>query len=135
LRSNRITYNWGMKRHSQVDAELLRAALVGYENQLAEIQSKTAEIRRQLGGRVGRGSSAAVVTHGAPAKRNLSAAVRERIAAAQRKRWAAVRVSKESTPKRSGMSTAARKRIAEATKKRWKVYRAQKGAAARKAAA
>src|SRR5215831_12836601 len=116
LISTRITYNWCMTRQSQLDADLLRAALVGYENQRAEIQSKIAEIRRQLGGRAGRVLGAVVATNGSPAKRNLSAAARERIAAAQRKRWAAVRISKEATPKRSDMSAAARQRIAEATR-------------------
>ena len=75
-----------------LDPALLRAALIGYENQLAEIEKAMADLRRRLKG----GSPAA----GAPAqgrKRGMSAAARRRIAAAQKKRWAAYRKSKKAT--------------------------------------
>ena len=75
-----------------VDPALLRAALIGYENQLAQIDKAMAEIRRQLRAT---GSS----TNPAPEKehrRGMSAAARKRIAAAQKKRWAAYRKSKKS---------------------------------------
>ncbi len=73
-----------------VDPALLRAALIGYENQLAEIEKAMAELRRKL-----RITSPGA---GAPAKtgrRGMSAAARRRIAAAQKKRWAAYRKAKK----------------------------------------
>ena len=85
----------------------------------------------------------------APMKRKLSAAVRERIAAAQRKRWADHKAKTEpAQPARksasaknqapSKMSAAGRKRIAAAQKKRWAAIKAarhaQKSSPARRAA-
>lgn len=75
------------------DTSLLHAALVGYQNQLTEIDRAMADIRKRLGGRVN-GTSA----H-APARktgrRPLSPAARKRIAEAQRKRWAAFHKQKQ----------------------------------------
>lgn len=74
-----------------LDPALLRAALIGYENQLAQINQAMTDIRRQL---KMTGSS-----DPAPAKereRGMSAAARKRIAAAQKKRWAEYRKSKRS---------------------------------------
>jgi len=74
------------------DPELLAAALVGYEQQRFEIETRIAELRRQLGERpvrVAVGSSDG--THPTSKKRMMSAAGRKRIAEAQRKRWAAAR--------------------------------------------
>jgi predicted membrane metal-binding protein len=62
-------------------------------------------------------------------KRNLSAAARERIAAAQRARWAKARGAKEPPPARTTMSKASRNRIAAAQRARWAKARAQKKAA------
>src|ERR1700730_17691213 len=69
-------------------------------------------------------------------RRHLSAAARERIAAAQRARWAKVRRNGGQThhvgsmPKRKTMSAAARRKIAAAQKVRWaKVKAAQKKSA------
>jgi hypothetical protein len=60
----------------------------------------------------------------------MSTAARERIAAAQRKRWAAYHKGTEKAPaKKRHLSPAARKRIADATKKRWAAYRLAKAAA------
>ncbi len=66
-------------------------------------------------------------------RRRLSAAARERIAAAQRARWAKVRgnggkkQNVVSMPKRKTMSAAARKKIAAAQRAKWaKVKAAQK---------
>jgi hypothetical protein len=65
----------------------------------------------------------------------LSAAGRERIAAAQRARWAKARgdagqkQNVVSMPKKKMMSTAARKRIAAAQRARWAKFRAAKKAA------
>jgi hypothetical protein len=66
-------------------------------------------------------------------RRNISAAGRARIAAAQRARWARVRTKSgqkhniASMPKKKTMSAAARKKIAAAQRARWaKVKAAQK---------
>lgn len=82
-----------------------------------------------------------------PAKRRkLSAVSREKIAAAQRKRWAnakkvvksaSVKAAKEAAPpaKKRKLSAAACKRIAAAQKKRWAAVKAAKKAPAKKAVA
>ncbi|HLK50411.1 MAG TPA: hypothetical protein VKT49_19860 [Bryobacteraceae bacterium] len=122
------------------DADFLAAALRGYEQQRSQIEARMAELRKELGRR-GAGNSAGAWSGStsAPArkKRTLSAAARERIAEAQRKRWAAARQgSKPSAAERPAaaaqrrMSAAARKRIADAARKRWAAFRANKAAAA-----
>lgn len=95
------------------DQSLLEAALVGYAWQRDEIDARIAEIRTELkaGGKV----------------RTMSFAGRKRVAAAQRKRWAAQRETV--APRKRKLSAAGRKRIAEATKKRWAEYRARKAGA------
>jgi len=66
----------------QTDTSLLEAALVGYQARLAEIEKAMAEIRKKIGTRGG-------FTATTPRKRrDLSAAARKRISAAQKKRWA-----------------------------------------------
>lgn len=73
-----------------LDPSLLRAALIGYENQLAEIEKAMAELRSKL-----KGTSPAKSAAGRPrTKRTMSAAARRRIAEAQKKRWAAYRKAK-----------------------------------------
>jgi len=81
-----------MARHTAVDKSILEAALIGLEQQKAEIDAKAADIRRRL-----RGLPGAAKTEAEPAsrsKRVLSPAARKRIAAATRKRWAAYRAAK-----------------------------------------
>jgi hypothetical protein len=104
------------------DAELLRAALYGYEREREIIHGKMDEIRRQLGGAPRR---AAVETQ--PVRRGMSEEGKLRIAAAQRERWAKLRKKDGATarPKRN-MSAEGRQRIIEATRKRWAAYRAAK---------
>jgi hypothetical protein len=72
------------------DSGLLEAALVGYQQQLSDINAKIADLRRRLGGRSAPAPG--------PAPRNvqkkqhrISAEGRARIAAAQRRRWAAAK--------------------------------------------
>jgi len=73
------------------DPGILQAALVGYQHQLDEINAKIAELRRRLGG--GRTTSAAPSSGGSgnQKKHRISAEGRARIAAAQRRRWAAAK--------------------------------------------
>jgi len=116
-------YTWPVKS----DHELLKAALVGYQHEVDQLQARMAEIRRELG--AGQGAAAAPE----PTRRTMSAAGRRRIAAAQRKRWAAQKAAKPALEpaKERRMSAAGRKRIAAATRKRWAQFRARKAAAAR----
>jgi hypothetical protein len=121
----------------------LAAALVGYEQRLAEISGKIAVIQRQLGRPAEHDEHEVLpVTERPPAlrRRNMSAAGRKRIAAAQRKRWAAYHkgqapaTAKKAAAEKSAatpirrMSAAARRRIAAAQRKRWAAFRAKKGA-------
>jgi hypothetical protein len=62
-------------------------ALVGYRMERQRIDEKISEIQKRLGGRHVTVSSAGAVAK--PVKRILSVAARKRIAAAQKKRWAA----------------------------------------------
>ena len=73
------------------DPSLLRAALIGYESQLMQIEQAIAELRRQLK-ITSPGQAAPEKAH----RRTMSAAAKRRIAAAQKKRWAAYRKSKKS---------------------------------------
>jgi hypothetical protein len=57
--------------------------------------------------------------------RTISAAGRKRIAAAQRARWARVRVKGKAAPKRT-MSASSRRKIAAAQRARWAKVRAGK---------
>ena len=61
--------------------------------------------------------------------RNISAAGRARIAAAQRARWAKVHTAQASKPKRT-MSPAARQKIAAAQRARWAKQKAEQKNAA-----
>ena len=137
-------YSVGMANKSVLDAPTLRAALIGYEHQISELKAKAAEVQRQLSGRVTKGSSPPASSDAAQGtRRKMSATARKRIAAAQKKRWAAFHAAKQkpakpakpaqASAKKSGgkrkMSAAGRKRIAEATKKRWADLRAAKAAA------
>ena len=103
-----------MARNAGGDRDLLAMALVGYEAEKVRINAAIAEIKATLG-------------TGAPAprKRTMSAAARKRIAAAQRKRWAAVKKQGQSAaaPKPRKLSAAGRKAIIEATRRRWAAYR------------
>ncbi len=70
-----------------LDKATLEAALLGYRQQLQEIDAKMAEIRRMLSGSAAKAPAKPAV---APArqKHRMSAEGRARIAAAQRARWA-----------------------------------------------
>ena len=64
-------------------------------------------------------------------KRTMSAAARERIAQAQKKRWAAYKAdhgakSTATKPQKRVISAEGRARIIAATKKRWAAYRKAK---------
>ena len=92
--------------------------------ELQQERNKLDEAIRVIGGLVSGNHNGAQ-----RAKRTLSVAARERIAAAQRARWAKARGVKASPPKRA-MSQAARNRIATAQRARWAKTRAQQKKAA-----
>ena len=73
-----------------LDKATLEAALVGYQQQLQQIETKMAELRRELGQRPAAAPAAKRAAKAAPAKQKhrMSAEGRARIAAAQRARWA-----------------------------------------------
>ena len=110
---------------SPIDEATLQMALIGYQAELSRIEQKMAEIRSQLGGRVN-----PVVAKKATVKRILSVAARARMAAAQKKRWAAFHKGKKvaavpELPKaKRRLSEEGLKRIIAATKKRWAAKRA-----------
>jgi len=79
----------------QLDHGTLSAALVGYQHQLEHIETKMAELRRQLGGAAPKAASASAKPAGRPKKHRMSAEGRARIAAAQRARWAKVKRAKK----------------------------------------
>ncbi len=74
-------------RRRAIDPKVLEAALVGLELRRERLDEQIAEVRRLI---AGKGPRKAVAAPAAPARKRgrLSAAARERIAAAQRKRWA-----------------------------------------------
>jgi hypothetical protein len=75
--------------------EILEAALQGLEAQRHKLEEQIANVRSLLGGRTGKTAKAPVwagsTNGGTPKKRILSPEARQRIAAAQKKRWAAYR--------------------------------------------
>lgn len=80
-----------MARNNGTDSSFLEAALIGYQHQLTLITAKLADVRKRLGGRTPIGVAAATTNGRKPVKRQMSAEGRARIAAAQKRRWAAAR--------------------------------------------
>jgi hypothetical protein len=116
--------------------ELLRAALIGYQHQLDQLDVKIAEMRGQIGGK-GSGPTSTPTTAASPGinpgagRRTMSASARRKIATGQKRRWAEFHKARRKEgppPKRRKMSAAGRERIAAATRKRWAEYRKQKKA-------
>jgi hypothetical protein len=78
-----------MKREN--DPGILQAALLGYQQQLDEINGKIADLRRRLGSRGSTAPTGAAPRAPQQKKHRISAEGRARIAAAQRRRWAAAK--------------------------------------------
>jgi hypothetical protein len=104
--------------------EIIDAAILGFEEQKRRLEAQIAELR----GMRNRGGQTA--TAPAPPRRGMSAAGRKAIAAAQRKRWAALKdgAAPEKAPKRAKrkLSPAGRAAIVAALKKRWAAKKAAK---------
>jgi hypothetical protein len=114
--------------------EIFTAAILGFEEQKRQIDSKIAELRAMLSG--GPAQPDATPEPPKPKRRKISAAGRKAIAEAQRKRWAESK--KVSGPAATGeaprpkrrLSAAGRRAIIAATKKRWAAARAAKAVTA-----
>src|ERR1035441_6630174 len=112
-------------------AEILNAAIVGFEQQKLRIDAQIAELRQMLHGGPTATAAAPEVPKGK--RRKMNAAARKRIGDAQRKRWA--ESTKESTPPspvapeapkpKRRLSAAGKKAIGDATRKRWARVRAE----------
>ena len=115
----------------KLTADILSAAVIGFEVQKFAIERKIAEIRLILDG--GRSAPDTPSGTGKPRKKR-SAAVRRRMALAQRARYAKLKQSAEPTqavaakPKKRKLSDAGRRAIIAATKKRWAAVKAAKQA-------
>jgi hypothetical protein len=119
----------------KLTAEIITAAILGFEQQMRQIDTKIGELRSLLPG----GPAEPTATQEAPARKRkkFSAAARRRMKEAQQRRWAKIRgeseppepTQKPAKPKRQ-LSKAGRENIVAALKKRW----AEKKAAAKKAA-
>jgi len=110
-----------MAKHPQIGHGILSAALSGLEFEKSRIDAAIAEIKAELGQHDRPSQSASdTAQKAAPQKGGMTAAGKKRIAAAQRKRWAALKAS-QAQPKKAKrrMSAEGRARIVAATKKRW----------------
>ena len=113
----------------KLTADILSAAVIGFEVQKFAIERKIAEIRLILDG--GRSVPDTPSGTGKPRKKR-SAAVRRRMALAQRARYAKLKQSAEPAqavaekPKKRKLSAAGRRAIIAATKKRWAAVKAAK---------
>jgi hypothetical protein len=117
------TYNIQMPQ--KLTAEIIHAAIEGFESQKRRIDAQIDELRELL---KGNSTVSSVSVEPAQPRRKMSAAARKRIAAAQKARWAKVQAEagapQQSKPKRK-LSAAGRKAISEAAKKRWAAKRGQ----------
>src|SRR5215813_626638 len=106
----------------ELTAQILAAAIEGFEAEKRRIDEQIAEVRQMLDG--GRSEPAAAPKAPGGTQRTMSAAARKRIGDAQRKRWSQSKKPSEQptqsattseSPKRK-FSAAGRRAIAEATK-------------------
>src|SRR4051794_14088971 len=112
----------------QFTTEILNAALENLTAKRQQIDAQITEIKRMLGSR---SDSAANIGNRRQQRRPMSAAGRQAIADAQRRRWAASKGATEpakgaepSKAKRK-LSSAGRRAIVAALKKRWAAKRAE----------
>src|SRR5229473_3032676 len=101
--------------------QIILAAIAGFEAQKSQIDSQIAELRGMLDGR--RNTQSTAPTDTAKPRKKRSAAVRRKMALAQRARYAKLKKGSEPTQavaakpkKKRKMSVAGRKAISEATK-------------------
>ena len=122
-----------MPRPRKLTPDIVQAALIGLEAHRDRLDCQISEVRRLLDSTSRSAVPAATPEAPSRRKRTMSAAARERIGAAQRKRWAESKVvSAAAAPKKVArkrkLSAAGRKAIAEAAKRRWAALREAKKA-------
>src|SRR2546422_12329 len=114
----------------KLNAEIIAAAIEGFESQKRRIDTQIGELRAMLSGSRSEGAATPEAT---TRKRKVSAAARRRMAEGQKKRWAAIKAESQgqasatpepAKPKRK-MSAAGRRAISDATKRRWALKRAE----------
>ena len=91
ITTKRNPHEGTIMRKLQDDPSMLQAALLGYQQQLNEINAKIAELRRRLGGRSVPAAASNKTPRAPQKKHRISAEGRALIAAAQRRRWAAAK--------------------------------------------
>jgi hypothetical protein len=110
----------------QLTAEILGAAIEGFEARKLRIDEQIAQVRQLLNGDQPVGGTNAEPER--RPRRKMSAAARKRIGDAQRKRWAtktgAETTSKATAEPKPKLSAAGRAAIVAALKKRWAAKRA-----------
>jgi hypothetical protein len=123
----------------QLNRAIIEAAIIGFERQKEQIDETLAELRAQLADVSGNGrkTNIAEATTPTKARRKMSAAGRKAIAAAQKKRWAAVH--KEGAPPKKAASvkkTAPKRKLSPAAKAKLveNLKKARAAKAAKKAA-
>jgi hypothetical protein len=110
----------------KLSREIMEAALRGLEAQRQRIDDQIAQIRALVGPSAGTRREVALPE--APSegglKRRFSASTRAKMAAAQRRRWAAAKTATApEAPRKRKLSAAGRKAIAAAAKRRWAQFR------------
>src|SRR5277367_5654977 len=115
-----------MPQTPKYEPDILRAALIGLGHTLGTLEQRIADLRSRLLGQPAAGKTSAAAPAQGDQKRTMSAAARQRIALAQKKRWAAFKAakSKPAAPKaqKRELSSEGRARIVAATKKRWAAF-------------
>jgi hypothetical protein len=114
----------------KLTAEILAAAIEGFEVQKRRIDERIAEVRQMMYGDHSKAAATPEVLKGK--RRKMSAAARKRIGDAQRQRWAESKVQpvapSEGPKRKRKLSAAGKRAIGEATKKRWAAFHAAKAA-------
>src|ERR1035441_7057660 len=116
---------------TKLTAEIITAAILGFEPQKTKIDAQIAELRAMLPG----GTAETATTPEVPTRKRkkFSAAARKRMKEAQQRRWAKIRgesappvpATQEAPKAKRKFSKAGRANIVAATKARWDRVRAE----------
>ena len=124
----------------KLTAEIITAAIEGFEAQKRHIDTQIAELRALMPG--GTAETAATPEPATRKRKKFSAASRRKMALAQKARWAKIRGEAESSAPATPKATKPKRRISReglariiaATKKRWRLQKAAAKAATKKPA-
>lgn len=119
--------------------EVITAAILGFEQQKRQIDTKISELKAMLSGGL---AETAAIPEVPTRKRKVSAAARRKMALAQKARWAKIKgesepaapATPEATKPKRRISKAGLARIIAATKRRWRLQKAAAKAGAKKPA-